>query len=400
MLLADMGAEVIRVERAAAAARAGAGHAARRRHVARSAQPGHRPQAARRRRRAARPRRAGRRPDRGVPPGCDGAPRRRARRVPRPQPAARLRADDRAGARTVRGPTAAGHDINYISLAGALAHFRRAGQPPTPPLNLVGDYGGGAMFLAFGVVCALLEAQRSGQGQVVDAAMVDGARVLMTMFWTLREIGVFDENAPGHQPARHRRALLRRLRVRRRHVRLDRRARAAVLRRAAAAPRPRRRRGVRRPDGSRGVAASSSSGSPSCSSTKTRDEWCALLDATDVCFAPVLTMSEAAAHPHNVARSTFVEVDGSVQPAPAPRFSRTPAAIGIAPAHPGEHSREILADWGVDAERIEALDRVAGRSSTPEPERPPTSTSSAPTTSVASLARRRPAWTLHVIVVG
>ena len=92
---------------------------------------------------------------------------------------------------------AAGHDINYISLAGALAHFRRAGQPPTPPLNMVGDYGGGAMFLAFGVVCALLEAQRSGRGQVVDAAMVDGAALLMTMFWTLREIGAFDENQAG-----------------------------------------------------------------------------------------------------------------------------------------------------------------------------------------------------------
>ena len=89
--------------------------------------------------------------------------------------------------------------------------------------------------------------------------------------------------------------------------------------------------------------------------SKTRDEWCALLDATDVCFAPVLTMSEATAHPHNVARSTFVDVNGRVQPAPAPRFSRTPAAVGVAPAHPGEHSREILADWGLDADRIEAL---------------------------------------------
>ena len=93
--------------------------------------------------------------------------------------------------------TAAGHDINYISLAGALAHFGRAGQPPTPPLNMVGDYGGGAMFLAFGVVCALLEAQRSGKGQVVDAAMVDGTALLMSMFWTLREIGAFDEQHPG-----------------------------------------------------------------------------------------------------------------------------------------------------------------------------------------------------------
>ena len=134
---------------------------------------------------------------------------------------------------------AAGHDINYISLAGALAHFGRAGEAPMPPLNLVGDFGGGGMFLAFGVVCALLEAQRSGQGQVVDAAMVDGAASLMTMFWAMSQVGVFDDGAARHQPARHRRALLRRVRVRRRQVRLDRLDRAAVLRRAAAPHRPR-----------------------------------------------------------------------------------------------------------------------------------------------------------------
>ena len=92
---------------------------------------------------------------------------------------------------------AAGHDINYISLAGALAHFGRAGQPPTPPLNMVGDFGGGGMFLAFGVVCAILEAQRSGKGQVVDTAMVDGSAVLMTMFWSMKASGFFDENKPG-----------------------------------------------------------------------------------------------------------------------------------------------------------------------------------------------------------
>ncbi len=249
---------------------------------------------------------------------------------------------------------AAGHDINYIALAGALAHFRRAGQPPTPPLNMVGDYGGGAMFLAFGVVCALLEAQRSGRGQVVDAAMVDGAALLMTMFWTLRAIGVFDEHDPGTnmldsgapwydayecgdgtfisigsiEPQFYA-ELLQRLGLDGDEsfaVQMDRAQWPALKVRFAA-----------------------------LFKSKTRDEWCALLDTTDVCFAPVLTMSEAAAHPHTVARGTFVDVDGSVQPAPAPRFSRTPAAIGIAPAHPGEHSREILTDWGFSAERIDGL---------------------------------------------
>jgi alpha-methylacyl-CoA racemase len=249
---------------------------------------------------------------------------------------------------------AAGHDINYISLAGALAHFRRAGQPPTPPLNMVGDYGGGAMFLAFGVVCGLLEAQRSGRGQVVDVAMTDGAALLMTMFWTLREIGGFDELHPGTnmldsgapwydayecadgkfisigslEPQFYTELLQR--------LGLDGDESFAVQMDRTTWPELKLR-----------VA--------DLFKSKTRDEWCALLDATDVCFAPVLTMSEATTHPHNVARSTFVDVNGRVQPAPAPRFSRTPAAVGVAPAHPGEHSREILADWGLDADRIEAL---------------------------------------------
>ncbi|HET9665629.1 MAG TPA: CaiB/BaiF CoA-transferase family protein [Desertimonas sp.] len=250
--------------------------------------------------------------------------------------------------------TAAGHDINYISLAGVLAHCRRDGQPPTPPLNLVGDYGGGAMFLAFGVVCALLEVQRSGQGQVVDAAMVDGAALLMSMFWTLREIGVFDEQHPGTnlldtgahfydvyecadgeyvsigsiEPQFYAELLQR--------LGLDGDEQLAAQMDRAAWPRLKQRLAE-------------------LFITRPRDEWCALLDGTDVCFAPVLTMSEAAVHPHNAARGTFVEVDGRVQPAPAPRFSRTPAAIGTPPAHPGQHSREILADWGLDAGRIETL---------------------------------------------
>jgi alpha-methylacyl-CoA racemase len=249
---------------------------------------------------------------------------------------------------------AAGHDINYISLAGALAHFGRAGQPPTPPLNLVGDYGGGSMFLAFGVVCALLEAQRSGEGQVVDAAMVDGAALLMQMFWTLREIGAFDEHARGTnlldtgahfydvyecsdgeyvsigslEPQFYAELL--------QHLDLDGdETFADQMDRAAWPPLKQRLAEIFR--------------------TRSRDDWCALLATTDACFAPVLTMSEAAVHPHNSARSTFVDVNGRIQPAPAPRFSRTPGSIGGAPAHPGEHTREILADWGVSAERIEAL---------------------------------------------
>jgi alpha-methylacyl-CoA racemase len=249
---------------------------------------------------------------------------------------------------------AAGHDINYIALAGALAHFRRAGQSPTPPLNMVGDYGGGAMFLAFGVVCALLAAQRGGSGQVVDAAMVDGTASLMTMFWTLREVGAFDERQPGTnlldtgapfydvyecadgafvsvgalEPQFYA-ELLRRLDLESDEAFADQMNRAQwpiVKERLADLFR-----------------------------SRTRDEWCAVFDGTDACVVPVLTMSEAAAHPHNMARRTFVDIEGRVQPAPAPRFSRTPATVGRAPAHPGQHSREILADWGMSAERIEAL---------------------------------------------
>jgi alpha-methylacyl-CoA racemase len=254
------------------------------------------------------------------------------------------------------GPYAAsaGHDINYIALGGALAHLRRAGQPPTPPLNLVGDFGGGGMLVAFGIVCALLEAQRSGSGQVVDAAMVDGTSVLMTMFWSLRDLGLFDEDAPGTnlldsgahfydvyecsdgkyvsigalEPQFYA-ELLARLGLG------DDSAFAAQMDRAAWADLKQRLAAIFR--------------------TRTQAEWCAALEATDACFAPVLTLSAAADHPHNRARRTFVEANGKLQPAPAPRFSRTAAAIGTPPAHPGEHSREVLADWGLSTDRIEAL---------------------------------------------
>jgi alpha-methylacyl-CoA racemase len=249
---------------------------------------------------------------------------------------------------------AAGHDINYIALAGALAHFGRRDEAPVPPLNMVGDFGGGGMFLAYGVVCALLEAQRSGQGQVVDTAMVDGAAVLMSMFWAFKTIGMFDENARGTnlldtgahfydvfrcadgqyvsigsiEPQFY--AELMRL------TGLDADPEFAKQMDKASWPHLKQRLG-------------------DVFATKTRAEWCAIMEATDVCFAPVLTMSEAAEHPHNVERGTFIEVGGMRQPAPAPRFSRTVPSVVRPPAHAGQHSREVLADWGVAAERIDSL---------------------------------------------
>ena len=249
---------------------------------------------------------------------------------------------------------AAGHDINYISLAGALAHYGRAGEAPVPPLNMVGDFGGGGMFLAYGVVCALLEASKSGKGQVVDTAMVDGAAVLMSMFWAMKGIGMFDENNRGTnlldtgahfydvyqcadgnyislgsiEPQFY--AELMRL------TGLD--GDAEFARQMDKEMWPHLK------DRLREVFA-----------TKTRTEWCEIMEATDVCFAPVLTMSEAAAHPHNVERKTFIEVGGATQPAPAPRFSRTVPQVVSAPAHAGQHTRAVLADWGVAADRIDAL---------------------------------------------
>lgn len=249
---------------------------------------------------------------------------------------------------------AAGHDINYIALAGALAHYGRAGEPPTPPMNMVGDFGGGGMFLAFGVVCALLEAQRSGEGQIVDTAMVDGTATLMTMFWMMSQVGLHDasqrgvnmldtgahfydvyECADGEyvsigsiEPQFYAELL--------RLTGLSDDAEFAQQMDRALWPHLKERLGE-------------------IFRTKTRDEWCAVMEHSDVCFAPVLRMDEAAEHPHNVARGTFVEIGGMTQPAPAPRFSRTEPSIERPPAHDGQHTREVLVDWGVDADRIESL---------------------------------------------
>ena len=254
------------------------------------------------------------------------------------------------------GPYAnsAGHDINYIALAGALAHFGRAGEPPTPPLNMVGDFGGGGMLLAYGVVCALLEAQRSGEGQVVDAAMVDGSAVLMSMFWAFKNVGMFDEHARGTNL-------------------LDTGAHFYDVFECAdgewvsiGSIEPQFYTLLLEKTGLSGDAELANQMDraqwPQLKQklaevfiTKTRSQWNEIMEGTDVCYAPVLRMSEAAQHPHNVARNTFIEVAGVTQPAPAPRYSRTATDLPTAPAHAGQHTRTVLADWGVDDVRIDTL---------------------------------------------
>ena len=243
------------------------------------------------------------------------------------------------------GPLAghAGHDINYIALAGALYQFGREGQPPTVPMNLVGDYGGGGMLLAFGLVCALFEARSSGRGQVVDAAMVDGTAALMGTVFTLlasgqlpteRGTGSFDTGAPFYDT--YETADGRYLSI----GSIEPQFYANLLRIT----------GIRHDDL---PSQHDRSGWPrlrarlaEAISTRTLDEWCVeLADERDLCWAPVLRVDEAARHPHNAARGTFVEIDGVLQAAPVPRFSRTPGAITRPPAAAGEHSAEILTDW-------------------------------------------------------
>lgn len=248
----------------------------------------------------------------------------------------------------------AGHDINYISIAGVLGALRRRGEPPLAPLSLVGDFGGGGMLLAFGVLCALLEARVSGQGQVVDAAMVDGAALLTTAFhgwaaageWDLAQPGTnlvdggshwYDsyETADGEfialgplEPRFYQR-LLELLELSPEEFPQWDRARWPQLKERFAAQ-------IR---------------------TRTRAEWAALLEGEDACATPVLGLHEAPSHPHNVARGTFVELGGVVQPAPAPRFSRTPAAIRTPPSAPGADTVSGLTAWGVSAGEIAALQR-------------------------------------------
>jgi len=256
------------------------------------------------------------------------------------------------------GPYAptAGHDINYIALAGALEPIGRRGEAPVPPLNLVGDFGGGGMLLAFGLVCALLNAQRTGEGQVVDAAMVDGAAVLMTMFHAFRAMGIWEDERGSNL--------------------LDTGAPFYDVYETAdgkyvsiGSIEPQFYAELQRftnPDGEELPYQHDKAHWPAQKErlaaifkAKTRDEWCELMEGSDVCFAPVLSLAEAPQHPHNVERGTFIEMNGVVQPAPAPRFSSTPARVQRPPAHAGQHTDEVLADWGVDADRIAKL-RDAG----------------------------------------
>jgi alpha-methylacyl-CoA racemase len=253
--------------------------------------------------------------------------------------------------------SAAGHDINYIALAGALAHIGRAGAPPTPPLNLVGDFGGGGLLLAFGIACGLFETSRSGQGQVVDAAMIDGAANLMAMFWGFRAMGIWSPERGTNL--------------------LDTGAHFYDVYECAdggfvsiGSIEPQfyaellKRTGL---DGDPELAGQMDRSTwPALKAklaevfrSRTRDEWCDEMEATDVCFAPVLSMDEAASHPHNVARGTFETRDGVVQPAPAPRFSRTAPELDRPPAFPGQHTDEVLADWGFAEDEVAAL-RAAG----------------------------------------
>ena len=251
---------------------------------------------------------------------------------------------------------AAGHDINYIALAGALAHFGREGAKPTPPVNLVGDFGGGGMLMAFGVACALVESGRSGQGQVIDAAMVDGAAALMAMVWGFNALGIWgpagtnilDTGAPFYDTYETADGLYISLGS------LEPQFYAELITRLGLT------------DDVELAGQMNQTTWPELRErftvlflTKTRDEWCEVLEMTDVCFAPVLTMNEAAEHPHLKARNTIVEDHGVRQPAPAPRFSRTPGAIQGPPAWPGQHTDEVLADWGVEPAVI-AQRRAAG----------------------------------------
>jgi len=248
---------------------------------------------------------------------------------------------------------AAGHDINYIALAGALEPLGRAGDKPVPPLNLVGDFGGGGMLLAFGVVCALLEARSSGQGQVVDAAMVDGAAVLMTMFHAFRAMGIWEDergtnllDTGAHFYEVYETSDGKYVSI----GSIEPQFYAELLRLTgldADEAMPRQQDRTQWPALKERFI--------DLFKSKTRDEWCEIMEHTDVCFAPVLSMGEAPLHPHNVERGTFVERNGVVQPAPAPRFSRTPPEIQRPPAFAGQHTDEALADWGIDPATIAKL---------------------------------------------
>src|SRR5574341_894412 len=239
------------------------------------------------------------------------------------------------------GPLAprAGHDINYIALAGVLHAFGRRGEAPVPPLNLIGDFGGGGMLLGFGVACGLLEAARSGKGQVIDAAMVEGASLLAAMFAGFLKAGtwreargenILDTGAPWYNVYETRDG---------KYVSIgsiETRFYQELLQKIGA------------PDlgqHDRSKWPQMKERFTSIFKSKTRDEWCKVFEGSDACFAPVLSWSEARRDAHNVARKSFVEVAGVEQPSPAPRFSRTAPTVRRAPPARGAGGRAALGDW-------------------------------------------------------
>ncbi len=252
--------------------------------------------------------------------------------------------------------SAAGHDINYIALSGVLHAIGRPGEPPVPPMNLIGDFGGGGMLLAFGVVCGILEARRSGKGQVIDAAMTDGSALLSAQMHGFRAMGFWrDEkgvnllDGGAHFYGAYETADGKWISL----GSIEPQFYAELLDKAGLRD-PDFRESMNRekwPSLAKKVAA--------VVKTKTRNEWCKIMEGSDVCFAPVLSFPEAYEHPHNRERRTFVEAGGVTQPAPAPRFSRTAPEIRRAPSLPGADNDQALSEWGFSAQEIDAL-RSAG----------------------------------------
>ena len=250
---------------------------------------------------------------------------------------------------------AAGHDINYIALAGALHAYGRAGDKPTPPINMVGDFGGGGMMLAFGMVSALLHAKTTGQGQVIDCAMTDGAAALMAMIWGFRANGIWQDergvnllDTGAHMYDTYACADGKFISI----GSLEPQFYALLLEKTGLKDDP---DFAAQMDAKRWPQLKDRL--TTLFATKTRDEWCEIMEMTDICFAPVLSMAEAPHHPHNAARQTFVEADGVMQPAPAPRYSAT---VTDAPRMTKAADTDaILADLGYDAGRIGAL-KAAG----------------------------------------
>ncbi|NQU65349.1 MAG: CoA transferase [SAR324 cluster bacterium] len=247
---------------------------------------------------------------------------------------------------------AAGHDINYISLSGALHAIGQAGEKPAIPLNLIGDFGGGGMLLAFGIMCGIYEAGISGRGQVVDASMVEGSAALSGMFYGMVAGGIQNHNrgtnlldGGAHFYNTYETADGKWISV----GSIEPQFYALLLKHTGIEdPEFKSQMDMERwPDWKMKMA--------DIFKAKSRDEWCAIMEGTDVCFAPVLSFEEVNEHPHNKARHSFIEVEGVLQPAPAPRFSRTPPEMRYPPPKRGEHNESALKDWGFQAEEIAAL---------------------------------------------